>query len=94
MLASGVIGAILGTVAFFRVIGTNGCSLTAAIIVSASTVAVVMAAIVGGTLVPLILDKLGVDPAHISSPVLATITDVSGVVLLCTVTSALLGTLQ
>mmetsp|Transcript_55788 Transcript_55788/g.130707 ORF Transcript_55788/g.130707 Transcript_55788/m.130707 type:complete len:327 (-) Transcript_55788:52-1032(-) len=93
VMASSVIALVLALAAFGRVLVTDGCDATAAAIVSSSTYITVVGAIAGGTAVPLILDRLGLDPCNLSSPILATITDVMGVLLLCLVTTALVGSM-
>ena len=91
VLASAAIGAVLATAAFARVIVTDGCDVMAAGIVSVSTMVTVVCAIAGGTVVPMALEQLGLDTCNLSAPILTTLTDVMGVLLLCLVTTALVG---
>ena len=91
VLASSAIGLILAAAAFVRVMITHGSNITAAFIVSAATFLTIVGAIAGGTVVPLALERAGLDPCHISSPMLATLTDIMGVLILCMISSAILG---
>lgn len=91
LMASSAIAFVLASAAFTRVLFTQGCSFTAALIISVTTFITVVGAIAGGTVVPLLLDRLGFDPVHLSSPILATLTDVMGVLLLCVVATSAMG---
>mmetsp|Transcript_30022 Transcript_30022/g.60521 ORF Transcript_30022/g.60521 Transcript_30022/m.60521 type:complete len:349 (+) Transcript_30022:88-1134(+) len=91
LMASSAIALVLSGAAFARVLLTHGCNLNAALIISATTFVTVVVAIGGGTAVPLVLDRMGIDPVHLSSPILATLTDVMGVLLLCIITTAVAG---
>ena len=62
--------------------------------VSASLVGVVMFGTLAGSMLPILLRRLGFDPASASAPLVATLVDVSGIVIYFTVASVILaGTL-
>ena len=68
--------------------------LLIAITVSASLIRVVMFGTLAGSMLPLVLRRLGFDPASASAPLVATLVDVSGIVIYFTVASVVLaGTL-
>jgi magnesium transporter len=90
MLASSGIALVLAAISLVRVLATPGASAMVALVISATTFLTVVGAVTGGTVVPLLLERMGVDPVHISSPVLATLTDVVGVLLLCLISSKFL----
>jgi magnesium transporter len=81
---------ILSAASFARVLMTPGSTMLATIAVSVAMGATVVGAVLFGTATPLLLDRFGIDPVNFASPALATLTDVSGVLILCTVASALL----
>jgi len=103
--AGAVSGAMLAATAFLRVVaaapgglasgalagGTTGAyHLAAAGAVALSMFLTVFGAVVVGTLAPFLLEFLGVDPTNGSSPALATLTDITGVLILCSVSSRIL----
>lgn len=101
-LATGVaLGTILGTIGFLRIIiwqavrpiyGTH--FLLVASTVFCSLIGVVTFGTFAGSLLPFILRKLGFDPASASAPFVATLVDVTGIVIYFTVASLILsGTL-
>ncbi|MFH0794539.1 MAG: magnesium transporter [bacterium] len=88
-LVSGLtLGAILGLIGFLRVIiwsrftdiyGTHayGVGLT----VGVTLVGVVMFGTLAGSMLPLVLKRVGVDPATASAPFIATLVDVTGLII-------------
>jgi magnesium transporter len=83
-----VLGVILGVIGFLRitvwtlftdVYGAHWLLL--AITVSISLVGVVMWGTLSGSLLPLVLKRLGADPAASSAPFIATLVDVTGLVI-------------
>lgn len=88
-----VLGAILGIVGFLRValwqefhLYNYGAHwLKVAITVFFSLIGVVMWGTLSGSMLPLILKKLGADPAASSAPFVATLVDVTGLVIYFTV---------
>jgi magnesium transporter len=95
------LGAILGTVGFLRITIWSAFSsmygehwLGVAITVALSLVGVVLWGTLTGSLLPLVLRRLGFDPATSSAPFVATLVDVTGLVIYFTVaTMVLRGTL-
>ena len=91
-LKAGVFMAILLALAsFFRVYITPGSNLISTLAVSLAMGITVIGSCILGTLSPLVLEYLGQDPCNCASPALATLTDVSGVLILCLISSLLLG---
>jgi magnesium transporter len=95
------LGAILGAIGLMRItiwqsIGGmyGGHWVLLAMTVSCSLVAVVLWGSVAGSMLPFILRALGLDPASASAPFVATLVDVSGLIIYFTVASLFLsGTL-
>jgi len=92
------LGAILGAVGVIRVIawqqafGTYGPHwLLIAFTVGFSLVGVVMWGTLSGSMLPFVLKRLGADPAASSAPFVATLVDVTGLIIYFSVASALLG---
>lgn len=82
------LGTILGTIGFFRVTIWNLFSniygehwLLIAVTISLSLIGVVLWGTLSGAILPLILRRAGVDPATSSAPFVATIVDVTGVII-------------
>ena len=101
-LAAGlVLGTVLGTIGFLRITlwhaltGIYGAHyLLVALTVFGSLIGVVTFGTMTGSLLPFVLRKLGFDPASASAPFVATLVDVTGLVIYFTVASILLrGTL-
>jgi magnesium transporter len=86
------IATILAAVGFVRV-SMSGGDFLASITVSASLWITVFMAVLMGTIAPLVLARLGLDPCHCASPLLSTLTDIGGVLALCLVASIILGSL-
>jgi magnesium transporter len=97
-LASGLaLGAILGAIGMVRILlwqevfGTYGeHAVLVAITVSLSLVGVVTWGTLMGSLLPFLLRRLGFDPASASAPFVATLVDVSGLVIYFTVAGVVL----
>lgn len=85
-----VLGAGLGLIGFVRaaMLG-NGTAL--AMTVSLSLVLVVLTGTVVGAMLPLLLRRVGIDPAVASSPFVASVVDVTGIVIYFTVARQFLG---
>jgi magnesium transporter len=101
-LASGVtLGLILGCIGFLRIIVWPGHAtlytvhfLLVAITVGGSLVGIVLWGTVAGSMLPFILRRIGFDPASASAPFVATLVDVSGLVIYFSLASIVLrGTL-
>ena len=87
-----VLGSILGAIGFARIAVWSAFStvygahwLLVGITVSVSLVGVVMWGTLSGSLLPLLLRRLGLDPATSSAPFVATLVDVTGLVIYFTV---------
>ena len=89
-LATGIaLGIALGAIAFGVVMGLNALGvaetdlspMSIALTVSIAIVGIVVWGVSIGSMFPLILEKLKLDPASISSPLVATLMDVSGLVI-------------
>lgn len=85
-----VIGFILSFACFIRVYFYSHDFLMATTI-SIVLFLIVLCSILFGTTLPIVLHRCGVDPAHSAAPFLATIMDICGILILCLVTSIMLG---
>jgi magnesium transporter len=88
LLAGLALGAILGSIGFVRITLWSAFSdiygphwLLVAITVSITLVGVVLWGTLSGSLLPFLLKRLGFDPAASSAPFVATLVDVTGLVL-------------
>lgn len=101
LLSGLVLGLVLGVVGLARILIWNSISgvygehaLVLGITVALSVLGVVTFGTLAGSMLPLVLRKFGFDPASASAPFVATLVDVSGVLIYFTVASLLLrGTL-
>jgi magnesium transporter len=96
--AGAVLGAILGVIGFLRVMVWETIGLAdhphaelLALTVAGSLLGVVMFGTIAGSMLPFALRRLGFDPASASAPLVATLVDVTGVVIYFTFASLLLG---
>lgn len=95
------LGSILGVIGFFRITIWSMVSniygahwLLVAVTVGTSLVGVVMWGTLSGSMLPLLLKRLNFDPATSSAPFVATLVDVTGLIIYFTVASLILsGTL-
>jgi magnesium transporter len=101
-LAAGLaLGTVLGSIGFLRIVLWQAVSpiygehyRLVALTVFASLVGVVTFGTVAGSLLPFVLRRLGFDPASASAPFVATLVDVTGIVIYFTAASLILsGTL-
>jgi magnesium transporter len=89
ILSGFILGAILGTVGFLRITIWQELHITdytehwflVAITVFFSLIGVVMWGTFSGSMLPLVLKKLGADPAASSAPFVATLVDVTGLII-------------
>jgi magnesium transporter len=95
-----LLGILLGVIGFFRVVIWAQFStfygphwMQIAMTVGFSLVGVVLWGNTIGSLFPLILKRLGLDPAVSSAPFVATLVDITGLVIYFTVASMLLGSI-
>ena len=97
--ASGLaLGSLLGSIGFLRIVVWQAVSplygehyLRVAFTVAASLIGVVMFGSLAGSLLPFLFRRLGVDPASASAPFVATLVDVSGLVIYFTIANLILG---
>ena len=89
-LTSGVLlGTVLGAVGFFRVLVWSAIfpkvygiySTEVAIVVGLALLGVVLWGTISGSMLPMLLKRLGADPAVSSAPFVATLVDVTGLVI-------------
>jgi magnesium transporter len=101
-LAAGLaLGCILGTIGVSRILlwqklsGAYGTHyLLVALTIGCSLIGVVMFGTIAGSMLPFLLRRCGLDPASASAPFVATLVDVTGLVIYFTVASSILrGTL-
>ncbi|CAM9764307.1 unnamed protein product [Pylaiella littoralis] len=81
---------VLSVASFVRVLLTPGATTVATLAVAIAMGATVIGAVMFGTIAPIVLHGMGVDPVNFASPALATLTDVSGVFILCSVAKLML----
>lgn len=85
-----VMAGILALVSFIRVWFTAH-ALLFALVISFSLFLIVVTSILMGAFIPILLERLGIDPAHSATPFLATLMDILGVLIYCFVCSRFLG---
>ena len=101
ILSGLVLGGILGSIGFLRIVVWNSISpiygehyILIAITVGITLLFIVLWGTLCGSMLPIILNKLGFDPATSSAPFVATLVDVTGLVIYFLVASVILnGTL-
>lgn len=88
ILSGMLLGTILGVIGFFRVIVWNSIfhtygehAMLIGFTVGFSLVGVVLWGTVAGSMLPIVLKKLGADPATSSAPFVATLVDVTGLLI-------------
>ncbi|MCK4499286.1 magnesium transporter [Candidatus Babeliales bacterium] len=84
------IGLVMIVFGFLRVAMTNSDPLTM-ITICLSLFCVVVISILLGTIIPLGLHYLGIDPAHSAAPFLSTLMDIIGTLMYCSIASLILG---
>jgi magnesium transporter len=97
LLAGVVLGAILGVIGIMRILlwhtlrGTYGEHyLVLALTIGCSLIGVVMFGTLAGSMLPFILRSCGLDPASASAPFVATLVDVTGLIIYFSVASIIL----
>src|SRR3989441_9951655 len=98
-LAAGLaLGSILASIGFLRILLWQGLFhpygehyLLVALTVASSLIGVVTWGTLAGSMLPLLLRRLGFDPASASAPFVATLVDVSGIVIYFSMASLFLG---
>jgi magnesium transporter len=79
-----MIGVLIGTVAFFRAL-LWGAHMPLAITVSITILAICMWSTTVGSLIPIVAQKFGVDPAVLSAPLITTLVDATGLIIYFTI---------
>ncbi len=87
-LLASAIAVVLGITAFTRVYITNK-HLLGSIAVGCSVFCIVIVAIIIGSTIPVLLRRLNIDPAYWAGPVLATVMDILGLFIYCTIAQAI-----
>lgn len=90
--ASVALSTLLGLFGFFRVIISAQASFLETISITIALMIVVFVSIILGTLLPIFLEMIRIDPAH-SSTSIQVIMDILGVIVTCSVATFLLDTL-
>jgi len=98
ILSGLLLGAILGAIGFLRISLWQGIGLYdyghywawVGLSVSVSLVFVVLWGTLSGSMIPIILKRLGFDPATASAPFVATLVDVTGLVIYFSVAATIL----
>ncbi|MBI5547925.1 MAG: magnesium transporter, partial [Deltaproteobacteria bacterium] len=96
-----VLGSLLGSIGFLRIVLWQAITplygehyLLVAATVFSSLIGVVLFGTLAGSLLPFLLRRLGLDPASASAPFVATLVDVTGLIIYFTLAAAILsGTL-
>lgn len=88
VMAGLVLGSVLGVIGFLRIIGWQALGLShnthnflIALTVGFSLIGVVLVGTMAGSMLPFALRRLGFDPASASAPLVATLVDVTGLVI-------------
>jgi magnesium transporter len=95
------LGAVLGSIGLARILVWQAVSKTygphyllVALTVSCSLIGVVLFGTIAGSMLPFVLRRAGLDPASASAPFVATLVDVTGLVIYFTIASLIMkGTL-
>jgi magnesium transporter len=82
------IALILGTTALARVYLTSS-NIVASMAVGLSIFVIVMVSIVMGSVIPVFLRRLRIDPAYSAGPVLATLMDIVGLIIYCSISQGI-----
>ncbi|MCK6551616.1 magnesium transporter [Myxococcota bacterium] len=98
-IVSGVmLGAILGVIGFGRILITGSLFdsygehyVLIGLAVGLSLVGIVLLGTIAGSMLPFLLRRLGLDPASASAPFVATLVDVTGLMLYFSIASVILG---
>lgn len=85
-----ILASIIVLVGFTRVFYTSH-DIVSTIAITLSLFLIIVTSITLGTLIPLILERFNLDPAHSAAPFLTTLMDILGVLIYCIVCSRILG---
>jgi magnesium transporter len=76
-----IVGLVIGTIALAHALLVVGASPTLALTVGGTMLAICVWSTTMGALVPIVAQRLGVDPAALSAPLIATLVDATGLVI-------------
>ncbi|QAT42572.1 magnesium transporter [Aminipila luticellarii] len=88
---STIVGIILSSLNFVRICWLDGQGSMIALTVCSSMLVIVIAAKVIGSMLPMLAKKVGIDPALMASPMIASLTDMVSVITYFLMASVLLG---
>ena len=84
-------GLALAIASFFKVIWIDGASYTVSLVVSLTILMTVLTAKITGSILPILADKLGFDPAVMANPFITTIVDALSLVIYFNIASGIIG---
>jgi len=76
-----IVGLVIGTIALGHALLVVGASPTLALTVGTTMLAICVWSTTMGAVVPIVAQRLGVDPAVLSAPLIATLVDATGLVI-------------
>jgi magnesium transporter len=88
-LMASMLALVLGAVAFFRAYFASE-NILESLVISGSLSVIVMASVMLGSLIPLLLKRLNIDPAFSAGPFLATLMDILGILIYCYISRLIL----
>lgn len=80
-----VLGVGLGAVGFLRVLVLPGGSVAFACVIGITLVGIVTAGCTAGSMMPILLKRIGLDPATSSTPFIASLVDVLGIIIFASI---------
>lgn len=91
-LGSGLLlGVLLGVVAFFRTLAWGGLTVEFCLVIALTILAICTWANVIGAVIPMVANRLRIDPALVSAPMITTLVDATGLIIYFLIAKALLG---
>ena len=85
------LGAVLGAFGYLAVFAFEPADRLDALVIPVTLVLVVLCGTLSGSLLPLLFQRLGLDPALMSNPFVASISDITGIVIYMKVALTILG---
>jgi len=89
LLMAVILAVILGAIAFIRALVSNA-TMIESLVISVALGAIVMVSVLLGSLIPLLLKRMNIDPAFSAGPFLATLMDILGVLIYCYIAKLIL----
>lgn len=87
-----VVGFLLTSVAAFRIyLDPHQKTILETFAVCSSLYIIIIASVMLGTFLPLLFERLNIDPANTAAPFLATLMDIIGILIYCAISSYILG---